>query len=86
MEYLGCQKEHGICDKCRTTFEYLHLMEYRRRRRRFCLHCAIEAASRGADGQVPEFTEARCRQEGGKWVSAKHGEKAYDQAQGETFG
>jgi len=85
MEYLGCRRESGICDRCRRTFEYLHLLEYRRRQRRFCLHCAGEALSRGTQGQIPGACETRCRLEGGEWVSSEQGEKDYDQTQGENF-
>lgn len=85
MEYLGCQRESGICDRCGRVFEYLHLMERQRRRRRFCLDCAMEASSRGVDWEIPTYTEARCRQEGGRWVSGEQGEKDYDRAQGENL-
>jgi hypothetical protein len=81
MKYLGCQKKGGICDRCQTTFEYMHLMENQRRPRRFCLSCA----SHWIGPTIPEATEARCRREGGKRVSGEQGEKDYDQSQGENF-
>jgi hypothetical protein len=83
MEYLGCEKESGICDRCGAIFEYLHhLMTSQRRPRRFCKGCAEQAVSHHIDRQTPEFTEARCRQEGGKWVSCEQGEKDHERAEG----